>query len=86
VKGRIPDLTLGGAPDVPARSSVEQELVDEFALDFSPEELHEFLVADLVDAGADPAFKQQLKDKLLALVHERYGPAVEPRRRRNGRN
>ena len=49
--------------------------MEEFALDFGPEELHEFLAADLVEVPADPAFKQRLREKLLELVVDRYGDA-----------
>jgi hypothetical protein len=79
VKGYVPDQRSWGAADRPERSAVE--LPEELDLDFSPEELHEFLAGDLVEVPADPAFKQALREKLRAFVQERYGPAVSGRPR-----
>lgn len=62
--------------DVAAKAEVEQELSEELALDFSPEELHEFLAADLVDVPVDPQFKKNLREKLWQLVRERYGSSA----------
>ena len=42
------------------------------AMDFSPEELREFLAADLLDVKADPEFRERLRSKLWALVRSRY--------------
>jgi hypothetical protein len=57
-----------------AGSRWEQESVEESALDFSPEELREFLSADLFPDEADPEFKERLREKLWKLVLARYGP------------
>ena len=44
---------------------------DSMAID--PEELREFLSADGTDVGADPAFKQRLRETLWKLVEEQHG-------------
>ena len=50
---------------------------DSMAID--PEELREFLSADGTDVGADPAFKQRLRDTLWKLVEDQRGlPDEEP--------
>jgi hypothetical protein len=38
-----------------------------------PEELREFLSADGTDVGADPAFKQRLRETLWKLVEDQHG-------------
>ena len=38
-----------------------------------PEELREFLSADGTDVGADPAFKQRLRETLWKLVENQHG-------------
>jgi hypothetical protein len=53
---------------------VEQRVLDESELDFHPDELREFLEADLVDVPADPEFKERLRIKLWDLVRRRYAP------------
>ena len=45
----------------------------EDAMEFDPEELREFLAADLVDVPIDPAFKRRLRQKLWSIVRFRYG-------------
>ena len=42
--------------------------VDEGFMDFTLDELREFLEADLVDVRADPAFKERLRRRLWELV------------------
>ena len=54
-------------------AELEQELVDASA-DFSLEELREFLEADFVEDGADPAFKERLREKLWAEFEARAKP------------
>lgn len=73
MKGPVADHRPKRTADVPEKPFSEQEFQEELELDFSPEELHEFLAADLVEIPADPGFKQELREKLLALVRERYG-------------
>ena len=38
-----------------------------------PDELREFLEADLLGVQADPEFKERLREKLWALVRAKYG-------------
>ena len=42
-------------------------------MDFDPDELREFLGADLVDVPVDPRFKERLRRKLWKMVRLRYG-------------
>ncbi len=44
---------------------------DQEALDFSPEELSEFLAGDLFPSDADPAFKEELRQKLWTMLLSR---------------
>lgn len=43
-------------------------------MDFSPEELREFISADYLETRADPAFKESLRKKLWTLVSNRRDP------------
>ena len=65
----------GSAPrgDRDARVSevLDQGAVDEDVVDYSLDELREFLEADLVDVYADLEFKQSLRRKLWDLVRAR---------------
>jgi hypothetical protein len=45
------------------------------AMDFSPEELQEFLAADLVEVQADPHFKERLRAKLWEVLKARGTPS-----------
>ena len=36
--------------------------------DIDPDELRDFLAADLLDVDADPGFKERLREKLWALI------------------
>lgn len=47
---------------------VEQAVVEEAAAEITAEELREFLEADLYPIQADPAFKEELREKLWDLV------------------
>jgi hypothetical protein len=49
----------------------DQGVVDEGVVDYSLDELREFLEADLVDVTADLEFKQILRKKLWDLVQAR---------------
>ena len=46
-------------------------IVDDGSMDFTLDELREFLEADLLEVHADPDFKERLRRKLWALVQER---------------
>lgn len=50
-----------------------QSPTSEAAAEFDEDELLEFLAADYDPAFADPAFKEELRDELWALVRERAG-------------
>ena len=43
---------------------------NETTLDFTMEELREFLEADMLDVQADPAFKERLRRMLWEIVQE----------------
>jgi hypothetical protein len=42
-------------------------------MSFDPDELREFLAADIMDVPVDPVFKEQLRRLLWELVRTRYG-------------
>ncbi len=46
----------------------EDAVVDEAFMDFTMEELRDFLEADLVNVRADPEFKERLKRRLWKMV------------------
>ena len=45
--------------------------MDDAAMDFTADELREFLEADRLAVRADPAFKERLRRKLWAIVRLR---------------
>ncbi len=47
--------------------------VDDSLMDFTLDELREFLEADLVEVRADPEFKERLRRRLWDLVRDRSG-------------
>jgi len=49
-----------------------QDFVED-PMDFDPDELREFLAADLMDVPVAPGFKEQLRRKLWAMLKLRYG-------------
>lgn len=49
-----------------------QDLVED-PMDFDPDELREFLAADMMDVPVAPGFKEQLRRKLWLMVKMRYG-------------
>ena len=51
----------------------EGAALDDSLMDFSLDELREFLEADLVEVRADPEFKERLRRRLWDLVRERSG-------------
>ena len=51
-----------------ANRADEDAAVDETFMDFTMEELREFLEADLIDVRADPEFKERLKQQLWKMV------------------
>jgi len=56
----------GASPAAPR--NVETELLEEADLEFTLEELREFLSADFAEIEADPAFKDELREKLLHMI------------------
>jgi hypothetical protein len=49
-----------------------QDLLDD-PMNFDPDELREFLSADMMDVPVRPGFKEQLRRKLWLMVKLRYG-------------
>jgi hypothetical protein len=47
---------------------MERSVIEEAASEFTAEELREFLEADLYPVQADPAFKEELREKLWSMV------------------
>lgn len=54
-------------------SESDWEAVFDRPMEFDPDELREFLAADMMDVPADPEFKEALRQKLWRLICERYG-------------
>jgi hypothetical protein len=52
---------------------LEGAALDDSLMDFSLDELREFLEADLVEVRADPEFKERLRRRLWNLVRDRSG-------------
>ena len=72
--GRMAHGARGGRPpraDDVTESDWEDLL--ESPMDFDPDELREFLAADMVDVPVAPGFKEQLRRKLWLMVKMRYG-------------
>ena len=49
----------------------EREVLDEDMMDFTMDELREFLEADHFEMRSDPDFKERLREKLWDLVQSR---------------
>ena len=45
--------------------------------DFDPDELREFLAADMMEVPVAPGFKEQLRRRLWRMVWRRYGHEPE---------
>ncbi len=45
-------------------------MIEELAAEFTTEELQEFLEADHQPIEADPAFKEELRDRLWCMLEE----------------
>jgi hypothetical protein len=54
----------------------ERPSMDESGMDFTIEELREFLEADRVAVPADPAFKERLRRRLWEIVRLRHDSRV----------
>ena len=70
LKRREGSTTHKGGTGVIAKS--ESEVLNEEAMDFTMDELREFLEADHLEERADPKFKEQLRKKLWNLVQSRF--------------
>ena len=53
------------------RGREERRTMDEGAMEFTMDELREFLEGDLRDVRADPEFKEKLRRKLWEMVTDR---------------
>jgi hypothetical protein len=60
------------------RGLQEREVIDEIAAEFTTEELQEFLEADRHPIGADPLFKEQLREKIWRLLQRSIQGASDP--------
>lgn len=56
-----------------AMSESDWQAVLDDPMSFDPDELREFLAADIMDVPVDPVFKEQLRRLLWELVRTRYG-------------
>lgn len=56
-----------------ANQKLMQEVNEEMNVEFSDDELQEFLEGDNLDVKADPAFKERLRRKLWEIVRSRMG-------------
>ena len=52
-------------------TKVDEDVMDGSVMDFTLDELREFLEADLLDVEADPEFKERLRQRLWALISAR---------------
>lgn len=57
----------------------EDAAMDDSLMNFTMDELREFLEADLIDVRADPEFKERLRRKLWDMVLARSGPRQKGR-------
>ena len=53
------------------RMSEEATMDEAIDIEYSPEELSEFLAADLVEVHADPSFKERLRIRLWDILKPR---------------
>jgi hypothetical protein len=63
---------LGVAPGM--SSEREESTMDEASMDFTMDELREFLEADNLDVPIDPAFKEALRRRLWEMVLRQQRP------------
>ncbi len=50
----------------------EREALNEDTMDFSMDELREFLETDPLEVRADPGFKERLREKLWDLIQSKF--------------
>jgi hypothetical protein len=70
-KSPVTDRRTLGWEKAPREARYDDANVESMAID--PEELRDFLSADGQDVGADPVFKERLRETLWKLVEDRYG-------------
>jgi len=56
-----------------SESRARRELAGDDVMDFTPDELREFLEGDLYDVEADPEFKERLRRKLWDMLRLQHG-------------
>lgn len=64
-------LVRGGSTEPVEDAAFDADAL-EAAMEFDPDELREFLAADLTDVAIDPAFKHRLRSRLWNIVRFRY--------------
>ena len=74
----LSSVSSSGSRTTPAQADLEAALTAEDALDFSIEELREFVSADLYDVPADPQFKEELRERLWGFLRQRGSAAADP--------
>ena len=74
---RLVGVASGSGTGGPMGAERGRQIMDEGAMDFSMEELREFLEGDRLDVRADPAFKERLRRKLWDMVQQRLGRPPE---------
>lgn len=57
-------------------TKLDDEVMDGSVMDFTMDELREFLEADLLDVEVDPEFKERLRKRLWALMSARAAGRV----------
>jgi hypothetical protein len=57
-----------------SKAELDSSMTDDAMMDFTIEELREFLQADLLDVPVDPRFKERLKRRLWELVQVQARP------------
>ena len=67
----------GGVPEMSGQR--EEMTMDETSMDFTMEELREFLEADNLDVPVDPAFKERLRRTLWDMLRRRARPKPDAR-------
>jgi len=60
-----------GGENLAMSAKLERPGMDDAAMEFTAEELREFLEADRLAVRADPAFKERLRRKLWSIVRLR---------------
>ena len=79
--GRVARGTRGGrSPGTDGVTEADWDDVLEKPMEFDPDELREFLAADMMDVPVAPGFKERLRQKLWRVVKLRYGRGATRKR------